>query len=165
MTSPCAVWTIRVRPRGVSFVATTRTVSASMAASREAAATTRPSAFDTTLLVTTTMSPSASPAVASGHATARLASWMTAARSSPAVIGPMPSRATACTGGRVIARARTAAASARHSAAMAAVVATSVIIAGIARHRMPAASMPGTAAASAVSTSQASSTPPDDRAP
>ena len=58
MTKPCAVSTIRVTPRGVWRVATTRTVSAVIASSRSSAATVRPSALLTTLLVTTSTSPS-----------------------------------------------------------------------------------------------------------
>ena len=58
---------MRVVPRGVSRVATTRTVSAVIASSRPSAAITRPSALLTTLLVTTTTSPSARPADPSGH--------------------------------------------------------------------------------------------------
>ena len=75
-TSPCRVSAIRVSPR----LATTRTVSASMASSRSAR-TTRPSALLTILEVTTTMSPSARPVAASA---------ISPARSAPTVISGSP---------------------------------------------------------------------------
>ena len=74
-TRPCRVCAMVVGPRR----ATTRTVSASMACSREAV-TTRPSALLTILEVTTRMSPSRRSA----------ASAMSAARSLPAVISGSP---------------------------------------------------------------------------
>ena len=51
MTSPSRFSTIRVTPVACSRVATTRTVSSVIACSRSSAETTRPSALETTLLV------------------------------------------------------------------------------------------------------------------
>ncbi len=75
-TRPCRVCAIVVAPR----LATTRTVSASMACSREAAIT-RPSALLTIFDVTTRMSPSRRSGAASA---------MSAARSVPAVTSGSP---------------------------------------------------------------------------
>ena len=86
---------MRVSPRGVCLVATTRAVSASIASSRDSAATMRPSALATILLVITTMSPSASPLLPSGQATVAQTSASRAPRSSPSRMIPMPSTATA----------------------------------------------------------------------
>ena len=69
-------------PPACSRVATTRTVSSVIACSRSAAATTRPSAFETIFDVTTRMSPSSRLAAT--------ASTMSATRSSPAAISGMP---------------------------------------------------------------------------
>ena len=143
MTRPCCVWTMRVSPRGVCFVATTRAVSASMASSRERAATTRPSDFDTTLLVITTMSPSARPVLPSGHVSAEQRSASRAPRSSPSRMIPMPSTAQAwmrVMDGRAVRRRPRG--WPRRSRAVAS---TSVIIVGTAWQRMPAASTSGDA--------------------
>ncbi len=81
ITNPCLVCAIVVAPR----LATTRTVSAAIASSRDMVAT-RPSALLTTFEVTTRMSPSSSP----GPPGAVAASTISAARSSPGEISGIP---------------------------------------------------------------------------
>lgn len=80
ITSPCRFSTILSAPRR----ATTRTVSASIAASRSLASTTRPSALDTIFEVTSSTSPSKSP----GSAAA-----ISLARSSPRATSGIPATA------------------------------------------------------------------------
>src|SRR5690606_28025868 len=91
-TMPRRFSTMRVVFPVAGFVreATTRTVSAVIASSRSSATTKRPSAFETILLVTTRMSPSSSP-----RGEAATASPMTAGRSVPEAISPIPSSAQA----------------------------------------------------------------------
>ena len=96
MTRPCRVSTMRVVFLGVTFVASARTDSASMRSSREAAATTLPSALETILLVMTRMSPSCTPVVPSGQMTAAQALPMSAARSSFALMRGSPGTAHTC---------------------------------------------------------------------
>ncbi len=81
ITSPCLVSEIVVAPR----LATTRTVSAAIASSRDIAVT-RPSALLTILDVTTRMSPSSSP----GPPAASAASAIIFARSSPEATSGIP---------------------------------------------------------------------------
>ena len=85
MTRPCRFSTMRVTPPGCALAATTRTVSSVIACSRSTARATRPSALDTILLVTTTISPSIRRDCA--------ASQISAPRLSPATISPKPPRA------------------------------------------------------------------------
>ncbi len=145
ITKPWWVCTIVVGPRR----ATTRAVSAASTASRAASrsgpsagtSTSRPSAFDTILLVTTSTSPSRS------HGAAVVIS---AARSSPAVTSPMPR-----TGRTLQAVHQATPASSSAEATIVAVASSSVIHNGTARVVMPGTSAP----ASVVSTSQPSSRP------
>jgi hypothetical protein len=81
ITNPCLVCAIVVIPR----LATTRTVSAAIASSREEVVI-RPSALLTTFEVTTRMSPSSSP----GPPSASAASAISRARSAPGEISGMP---------------------------------------------------------------------------
>ena len=154
---------MRVSPRGVCLVATTRTVSASMASSRDVAATTRPSALATTLLVTTTMSPSASPRLPSGQADGRAEVGEQGAEVVALADDPDAVDGDGLDPGH--GRAGSPRATSRQASAMRAVASTSVIIVGTARQRMPAASTSSTQPASAVSTSHASMSPPSARAP
>jgi hypothetical protein len=84
-TIPSRFSTMRVTPPGCVRVATTRTVSSVIACSRSSAWMMRPSAFDTILLVTAMMSPSAS--------NPSRASPIMVPRSAPGVISGMPATA------------------------------------------------------------------------
>ncbi len=142
MVSPCRVRTIRVGPR----LATTRTVSDSTASSRSWPATRRPSDLLTTLLVTTTTSPSSS----STRGRTR------SARSSPGRDLGHPVGRRHRDGHRTRATA---------AAAIAAVASWSVMSSGAAAAASPAPCRRSRSPASALSTSQPSSTPPSERAP
>jgi hypothetical protein len=83
ITSPCRVCAMTIVPR----LATTRTVSAAIASSRDMV-TTRPSALLTAFEVTTRMSPSSSP----GPPEAIAASTIRPARSAPGAISGIPAR-------------------------------------------------------------------------
>ncbi len=89
ITNPCLVCEIVIVPR----LATTRTVSAATASSRDIAVT-RPSALLTTFEVTMRMSPSSSP----GPPGAVAASAISPARSAPADISGIPAMPKICTG-------------------------------------------------------------------
>ena len=93
MTRPWGVSTIRVVFFSVTLVASVRSDSESMRSSREAAATTRPSDFDTILLVTTTTSPEARPELPSGQTRLAQRSMIIDERSSPGWMFGIPSTA------------------------------------------------------------------------
>ena len=144
ITSPCLVSEIVVAPR----LATTRTVSAAIASSRDIAAT-RPSALLTTFEVTTRMSPSSSPGPpAASAASAIILRQVVAGRDLryPGQAGDGDLR-----GHRASSRARSMAA-----LAMAAVDGTSRMYSGRARTAMPASAGSSAAALSSSSTSQPS---------
>ena len=145
ITNPCLVSEMVVAPR----LATTRTVSAAIASSRDIAAT-RPSALLTILDVTTRMSPSSSP----GPPGASAASAIIFARSSPEATSGIPGRPEIAICGSDL-RRHHASSRARSMAAlaMAAVDGTSRMYSGSARTAMPASAGSSAAALSWSSTS------------
>ena len=145
ITSPCLVCEIVVAPR----LATTRTVSAAIASSRDIAAT-RPSALLTTFEVTTRMSPSSSPGPPGGERGVRDQLAPGRRRSETSGIPDRPEMVI-CGGHRASSWARSMAA-----LAMAAVDGTSRMYSGRARTAMPASAGSSAAALSWSSTSHPS---------